>query len=117
LPASVRMLYHGTSEATWRKILGDPRGLIPGGNGSGRTESYFSSRAPWEAGVACDSDVPGYRFSSDATIVYDRGRAELKGVKFKLAISDAILTRSSVPNLFLQPWPWCATMIRNCSGR
>ena len=47
--------------------------------------------------MTCDGDVPGYRFTSDVTIVYDRGKAELKGVEFKLAISDAILTRSSVP--------------------
>ena len=47
--------------------------------------------------MTCDGDVPGYRFTSDVTIVYDRGKAELKGVKFKLAISDAILTRSAVP--------------------
>ena len=97
LPESVRTLYHGTSETAWKKILRDSRGLVPGGNGSGRTESYFSSRAPWEAGVTCDGDVPGYRFTSDVTIVYDRSKAELRGVKFKLAISDAILTRFAVP--------------------
>ena len=32
LPASIHALYHGTSESIWRKILNDPRGLVPGGN-------------------------------------------------------------------------------------
>ena len=35
LPESVHTLYHGTTEAALEKILGDPRGLVPGGNGSG----------------------------------------------------------------------------------
>ena len=97
LPENVHMLYHGTTEAAWEKIISDPRGLVPSGNGSGRTESYFSSRAPWDTGVTCVGDIPGYRFTSEVTVVYNRKKAELKGCKFMLAISDAILTRSAVP--------------------
>jgi hypothetical protein len=59
VPDTLCLIYHGTTELAWEKVIGDVKGLVPGGNGSGRTENYFSSRAPWDEGVTTAEDVPG----------------------------------------------------------
>ena len=88
LPENIQMLYHGTNENAWRVILVDKQGFVPGANGSGRTENYFSMKPVWDEDVKGPEDVPGYRFDAAVTIIYDAVVAQRSsGCSFKVTDS------------------------------
>jgi RNA:NAD 2'-phosphotransferase (TPT1/KptA family) len=116
LLSSVQMLYHGINENAWRVILVDKHGLVPGANGSGRTENYFSMKPVWNEDVKGPEDVPGYRYDAAVTIIYDAVVAQRSsGCSFKVADSNAVLCREPVPSSCV--WPLCGTATCRLSTR
>ena len=90
LPKNIKIVYHGTSASRLNSI--ETHGLTPGGRGlTGRPENYFSARSFKDVKPTGPGDMPGYRWTSEATIEVDVRIAESHGVEFYVTDSNAVL--------------------------